>query len=110
MIETEGVADGEHALTDEQLGALSDGQCDEFFFGCADAQNGEIFFRRFADDGGFPLGLIGERDVEDGALSDHVEVRDDVSLIVPDDGCEVRRRSRFRPCLGRKFDGRCVVE
>jgi hypothetical protein len=85
VIEAEGIADCEDTLTHEQICGLADGEWNETIFRRGDLQNGEIFFGSFADDGRFPFGLIGERNLEDRSLSDHVEIRDDVSLVVPDE-------------------------
>jgi hypothetical protein len=95
VIEAEGVADGEHLLSDLEVGAAAEGQGAEFGPRGLHPDDGEVEFGRSAHQGARQIPVTqGDPDFRrTGAHHglDHVVVGHDVPLVVPD---ETRARTR----------------
>src|SRR5438094_472227 len=92
MVEAERVTDRVDVLADQQRARSGGRQRRQVLARRADLQHGQVLLGCGADHARLPLRLVRERHREGVALLDHVEVRDHVTLAVPDEAAARPRR------------------
>src|SRR2546425_1256189 len=92
MVEAERVTDRVDVLADQQRARSAGRQRRQVLARRADLQHGQVLLGCGADHARLPLRLVRERHREGVALLDHVEVRDHVTLAVPDEAAARPRR------------------